>query len=130
LARIRHHLPGDVLLNILAVDLRLVAERIAAVGGAEDGAAARQDAADVVEREFARALRPDQPIETVFDADHLPAVAADRALHRRADHRVQPGAIAAAGADANGADCGSAGLAAGRVGRHPKRRSPSRSWSR
>ena len=64
-----------------------IRERIAAVGGAEDGAAEPEDAGDVSRREHARSIRLDEPVETVFEADDLDA-AVGRGLDHGADDRV------------------------------------------
>ena len=65
---------GNIANDFFAVFDGAVFERIAAIGGAQDGAAARQNAADVLEREFVGFLRPDQAVEAVRDADDLPLV--------------------------------------------------------
>ncbi len=91
-------------MTVFAVFGGLVTERIAAVGGAEDGASAGQDAADVFEGEFARAFGPDEPVEAVGDADDLPLIFQDGGLDRGADDRVEAGGVAASGTDADGAD--------------------------
>ena len=44
-------------------------EGITAIRGAQDSAVARQDTADVFERELARLLRPEQAVEAVGDAN-------------------------------------------------------------
>ena len=77
----------------VAVDVR-VSPR-----GAEDRAAALQDAADVVAVE--RAHVPfHQPVPAVADADDLDPVRDDRAADDGADDGVEPGAVAAGGEDA------------------------------
>ena len=64
LGGVRDHVGGDVANDFLAVLFGVVAEGIAAVGGAEDGAAAGQDAADVFRvswREPFGQIRPSKP---------------------------------------------------------------------
>src|SRR5581483_6067043 len=101
-ARVGDHLIGHVANFAAAAVLKLVLERIASVGGAENGAAARQDAADGLQCQLERALRPDDPVEAVANADDAPAVLQDRRAGRAADYGVESGAIPAPGADANG----------------------------
>ena len=77
---------------------RRVGERVAAVGGAEQGAAEVQDAGDAVGGQLDRVDRPrEQAVGRLADAEDLPAVAVHRALDHGADHGVQAGAVAAAG---------------------------------
>ena len=77
---------------------RLVAQRVGLVAGAQHGATLHQDAADAVpvERPGLRRLAH-QAREAVADADHLGAALAQQRLGDRADHRVESGAVAAAG---------------------------------
>jgi hypothetical protein len=49
----------------LSVFGRLVLERIAAIRGAQNRPAMRQNSADALERLFEGPLRPDQPVEAV-----------------------------------------------------------------
>jgi hypothetical protein len=79
-------------------------ERIAAVGGVQDAAATRQDAAHVFERELVRFFRPDQAIEAIGDAHDLPSVFQEGALHGGADYRVEAGGISTSRADADAAN--------------------------
>jgi hypothetical protein len=65
-------------------------------GGAEDGAAAGEDATDRVQVEGTVAAFQ-QSRETVLEADHLVAVVRDGTVHDRPDHCVQPRAVAACG---------------------------------
>ena len=74
LARVNDDLIRDVADDFAPVLNAPVIERIAAIGGAKNGAAAWQNAADVLQREFVRFLRPDQAIKTIRNADHLPLV--------------------------------------------------------
>ena len=77
---------------------RLVAQRIGLVAGAQHGAALHQDAADAVPVERPGLWRrTHQAGEAVADADHLGAALAQQRLGDRADHRVESGAVAAAG---------------------------------
>src|SRR5581483_7235820 len=77
--------------NLLSVDHLLVHERIAAIGGAQDGAAAREDAANAFESQRATALGPDEAVEAVFDSEHSPAILENGAASRCADDGVQAG---------------------------------------
>lgn len=65
-------------------------------GGAEDGAAAGQDAADTVQVEGAVAAVQEAGV-AVLEADDLVAVVVDRSVHDRPDHCVQTRAVAACG---------------------------------
>src|SRR5207237_830420 len=94
----------DVLHHFFSVFDEFVLERVATIGSAEDGPATRQDAAHVLGFEHTRAFGKDQPIKAVLDADDLPAVLDDRALHRRADHRVQSWAVDSTSGDADRLD--------------------------
>ena len=78
-------------------------ERIAAVDRAEDRAAEPQDAGDIARRQHARAVRLEQAVEAVFEADALDAGVAGR-LDDGADDGVQAGRVAAAGEDADAFD--------------------------
>jgi hypothetical protein len=78
-----------------AVDLDEVSAR-----GAEDGAAAWQDAADLLDAElhgqaFERAL------PTIAEADELVAVLLDAAADDAADYCIKAGAVSATGQDTN-----------------------------
>ena len=77
---------------------------IAPIGGAQNGAAARQNAADVLERELVGFLRPDQSVETIRNADDLPLVLQEGALDHGANDGVEAGSVASAGADADTAN--------------------------
>ena len=76
----------------------LAGQRIGLVAGAQDGAALHQDAADAVpvERPGQRGFAH-QPGKAVADADHLGAALPQQRLGDRADHRIESGAVAAAG---------------------------------
>ena len=106
LARVGDDLVGDVADDFLAVFVGLVVEGIAAVGGAEDRAAAGQNAADVFEGELERFFRPDEAVEAVGDADDLPVVFEDGGLDGGADDGVEAGSVAAPGSDADTANVG------------------------
>ncbi len=69
-----------------------------AAGRAEDGAAALQDAADVVASERAY-VAVHEAVPAVEDADDLHVVSHDRAAHDRTGDGVEPGAVAAGGED-------------------------------
>src|SRR5205823_4086942 len=74
-------------------------ERVAAVGGAENGTAEAQhvDAGPVEAERLGLDRAAQQPHRAVADAVDAPAIALDRAGHDGADHRIEAGAIAAAG---------------------------------
>ena len=95
---------GDVARDFLAILDHLVVEGIAAVGRAEDGAATRQDAADVFEFKLARFLRPDQTVEAVRNANDFPLILEDRSFDRGTDDGIEARGIAASGANADAAD--------------------------
>src|SRR5580658_5821129 len=78
LLRVGDDLGGNVTHHFLPVLLGLVVERIAAIGGAEDGAAARQNPAYAVQRKLERFLRPDQPVEAVRNSDDFPLMFENR----------------------------------------------------
>ncbi len=80
--------------------LGCVLKWIAAIGGAEDGAADVENAAHILGVEQAHAVFVQQPFETAFDAVNFPA-AIERASDHRANHRVEAGTIAAASDDAD-----------------------------
>ncbi len=92
LGRVGDHLAGNVARNFLAVLDVLVVEGIAAVGGAEDRSAARQNAGDFLEREFEGFFRPDQAVEAIGDADDLPSVLEMAALVAARMTALRPGA--------------------------------------
>src|ERR671936_421298 len=67
-------------------------------GGAEDGPTARQDAARGLDRELlVRVLERAAP--AVAEADDRVAIAVDSLAHDGTDHRVEAGAVTAAGED-------------------------------
>ena len=90
--------------NFLAVLDALVVKGIAAVGGAENRAAAGQNAADFLEREFEGFFRPDQAVEAIGDADDLPSVLEDGGLGGGANDGVEAGRVPASGGDADAAN--------------------------
>ena len=102
--RIGHHFIGDIELLFLAVLYRFEFERAAAIGGAEDGAAAGQNAADLFKGEFERLLRPDQAVKAIGNADDLPLVLQDGGLHRGTNHCIEAGSISASGRDSDAAN--------------------------
>ena len=104
LARIGDDLSGNVAHDLLAVLHFFVVKRIAAVGGAEDGSSARQNAADFLEREFERFFRPDEAVEAIGDADDLPPVLQDGGFGGGADDGVEAGRVSASGGDTDTAN--------------------------
>ena len=68
--------------------------------GAEDGAAQREDAGDVLQVQDARVIF-DQAAKAFLDADDFDVEVAHRRLGDAADGRVESRAIAAAGQDAD-----------------------------
>ena len=91
----RRHVDG------LAVGQRHLVRLLAA--GAEDGAAQRQDAGDIVQVQHARMVF-DQAAKALLDADDLDVEIAHGRLGDAANGRVEPGTIAAAGQDADALD--------------------------
>ena len=86
--------PGRVVL--LAVGgLDRVRERVAPIDGAENGPAAPENAGDVRGGQHTRTIGLDQPVEAVFEADHLNPVV-DAGLHDGADDSIQSRGVAAA----------------------------------
>ena len=77
-----------------------ILERVAVVGGAENGPAQPQDAGDVPGRERPRPGRIEQAVKAVFEADDLDAGIEGR-LDDGADDGVEAGCITAAGEHAN-----------------------------
>jgi hypothetical protein len=90
---------GDIADCFLAVLDRLVAEGTAAIGDSEEGAAVQQNAADAFQGKFARALGPDDAIEKVGDADHLPLILEDGGFYGGANDGVETRCATAPGAD-------------------------------
>src|SRR5271163_2766640 len=97
-------LAGNVARHFLAVLDSLVMKRIAAVGGAEDGAAAGQNSAHFLEREFEGFFGTDQAVEAIGDADDLPSVLDDGSLGGGANDGVEAGRVPASGIDADAAN--------------------------
>ena len=89
--------------DLLAAVAHREGERIAAIGGAEEGAAlARQHGVEPrrIERLGSdRAVQ--QPVRTVADADCLPAITVMRPQRHRTNGGVEAGAVTAAGEDAD-----------------------------
>src|ERR1700723_3116973 len=104
LSGIGNYLCGNVALHFPpALDL-LVGKWIATVGGAENRAAARQNAADFLERELERFFRPDQPVEAIGNADNLPPIFKDGSFGGGANDGVKAGRISASGGDTDTAN--------------------------
>ena len=95
---------GEVAHGLVPVIVDAIGEGIAAVGGSEDGSAARQNAADVVELEGTAFFRPDESVKAIANADDLVAILVDGGFNRGADDRVEAGAVSPTGADANFSD--------------------------
>src|SRR3546814_10456331 len=82
-----------------------IIKRVTLVGVAEDGAAAAQQGAveearlELQDVGVHRALQ--QPRRAVADADDVPAVVTGRTQHHRPQRRVEAGAVAAAGENAD-----------------------------
>ncbi len=95
---------GDVADDLDAVFNRLVAEWAATIRGAQDRAATREDAANVLEGEFAQFFRPNEAVETVGNAHDFPLVFEDCGFHGGPNDRVESGGVSAAGTDADSAD--------------------------
>ena len=77
---------------------------IAAVGGAENGSATRQNAGNLFDREFERFFRPDEAVEAIGDADDLPSVLKDGSFGGGANDRVEAGSVSASGGDTDAAN--------------------------
>ena len=90
--RVGDNFVGDVEDGLPAVLAGLVLKGISAMGGAQDGAAARQDDPEVFERELARLLRPDPAVEAVGDANDSPLVLDNGRFDDGADAALRPGA--------------------------------------
>ena len=88
--------PGIVAGHFLPVFHPAVGKWIAAVGGAENRSATRQDSAHRIQRQFTASIRPDEPIEAVGNPQDTPAVNVDGCFYDPANHGVQTGAISAA----------------------------------
>src|SRR4051794_26110897 len=97
-------LSRDVAHHFATVLDGFVTEGISAIGGAKNGSAARENAADIFERQLARALRPNESIEAIGNADHLPFVFEKSRLHGSADDSVQARSVSTPGADSDAAD--------------------------
>ena len=98
----RDHLVQNVDVGRFAVRSSLLAqERIAPIRRAEDRPAFGQDAAHVSRRQRPQAAFADETVVTVDDAQHLPAVLADRRLDDGAHHRIEARRISAAGQHCN-----------------------------
>ena len=78
--------------HFLAVLDFSVVERVAAVGGAENRAAAGQNAGNFFQRELERFLRPDQAVEAIGNADDLPSIFQMAALVAARMTALRPGA--------------------------------------
>src|SRR5882762_8120719 len=83
-------------------------EGITAIRGAQDSAVARQDTADVFERELARLLRPEQAVEAVGDANDFRLMLENGRFDDSAEDGVEAGRVTAARTDADGANVGHA----------------------
>ena len=103
LVEVRNQPARHIALNLDAIFYETVFERIAAIRGPQNRAAARQDAADVGQSQGTGFPRPDEAIEAILNTGDLPAIFQHRALHRGADDGVQSGTIAATGDDADAA---------------------------
>ena len=79
-------------------------ERIAAIGGTQDGAAAGQNTAHVTEQEGAAFFRPDESVKAVADADDVVTILEDGGFHRGSDDGIETGTVSSASADADFSD--------------------------
>src|ERR1700741_1262680 len=95
-ARVIHAQRRVVMNDLLAVFRGFVGERIAAIGGPENGASARQNSADCFLGHVFGAFRPYEPVETIANSDDAHGVVIDGAAHDCAYDRVQPGSVSAA----------------------------------
>src|SRR5207302_1046092 len=91
-----------VVCDFLSILLDLVAKRVAAVCRAQDGAAARQNPGNRFDGQGNSAIRPDQPVKAVVNADDSPAVTQDGGAYRAANNGIKPRAISASVRDADG----------------------------
>ena len=106
---------GDDLIRNIADDFHAildgaVVEGIAAIRGSENGTAAGQNSADIVEGEGTRFFRPDQAIEAIGNADDSPVVFENGRFHGRADNRIQARSISASGTNADTANVRHCGI--------------------
>jgi len=91
------HLIGAVFNHLFAIAHHLAGERIASIGGAQNRAPSRQDAAYALGRQDLHTLRIDQAFESVTNADHLAAEIVVRRFHHRTNDSIQAGGIAPSG---------------------------------
>jgi hypothetical protein len=89
-------LVGDIHGDFLSIPDYLTSIRIAAIGRPQDGAAARQKPADILDPKPGYPPIVYKSIVTIPDADHLTPVFIDRGLDYGADHSVQAGRIPSA----------------------------------
>jgi len=104
---------GEVAHGLIAVIVDAIGEGIAAIGGSEDGSAAGQDSADVVEHEGTALLGPDESVKAVADSDYVKAVLENGSFNGGADHGIETGAVASTGADANFSNLRHSGVPSG-----------------
>jgi len=95
-ARVIHAKIGIVVDDFLAIFGGFVGEGIATIGGAEDSAAARENAAHGFLGHFLRAFGPDEAIETIADADDAHIVLIDGGANNGADDGIETWRVAAA----------------------------------
>ena len=94
-------LVGEILGSALAVFAYAILEGIAAIRGAQDGAAAWENAAHVIQQERTTLLRPDEAVKTIMDANYIETILEDGGLYSSANDRVEAGTISSASADTN-----------------------------
>lgn len=88
----------------VAVAFNCVFFRIGFVAGSENRAALGEDIGDILPLERMHAVL-DEPEESIFDAKDFQFVPMDRRFGDSADDRIKPGAVAAAGENADSFDC-------------------------
>src|ERR1700722_1748465 len=104
LGGVGNHLAGNVARHFLAIYDGLVVEGIAAVGGAENGSAAGQNAGNFFHGELEGFFGPDEPVETIRDADDFPSIFNDGSPGGGADDSVEARCVPASSGDTDAAN--------------------------
>src|SRR6202050_5583665 len=104
LGGVGNHFPRNVAGHFFAVLDAPVVKGIAAVGGTENGSPARQNAGNLLDREFEGFFRPDEAVEAIGDADDFPSVLESGRFGGGANDRVEAGSVPASGGNTDAAN--------------------------
>ncbi len=95
---------GEIADGFVSIVVHAIGEGVAAIGGSEDGSAARQNAAHIVEQQGAAFFGKDESVEAVTNADYLVSILEDGSFYGGPDDCVEARTVSSAGTDSNFSD--------------------------